>query len=168
MLSAAKASQRLTPSTNGVFGAQPAEEAASRREETPPILQPGPTLRELCSKSAPSCVSRRNPPHSNKCNARCHALARAGARVHCPSVRLRHERSPFKRAAALNGRRPEGDAGMAGAVLFPESSLVDRHSSSGYFEGPAGIFPLQPRPLAEVPALPPLQLCRLKPAKLRI
>lgn len=53
MMSAVRASQRLTPSMNTVCGAQPAEGAAGRREETLPILQHEQTLRALCSKSAP-------------------------------------------------------------------------------------------------------------------
>lgn len=61
LLSAAKASQRLTPCMNEVCRAQPAEGAAGRREGTLPIPWRGQTLPALRSKSALSCVSRCNP-----------------------------------------------------------------------------------------------------------
>lgn len=54
---------------------------------------------------------------------------------------------------------------MAGAVLFPEPSLVDRHSSwPAILRGPAGIFPLHPEPLAAAASIAVLQA---KPTKLQ-
>lgn len=108
LLSAAKASQRLKPCMNEVCRAQPTERgggplAVGRgRPQIPRLWR---TLPPLPAKSA---LSRVIPKRERDFSSRCQPLARAGARVRRPGMRLRH--NLFMRAALLNGRRPKGTA----------------------------------------------------------